>query len=91
MIFVAKNNKTSNNEHKGARNRKAFRKGVSSVLFLEITLKYFSNNNTSFLMLFWNNPLLAQFKQFYASTVVALQATGCLHCLRGMTVDLLMM
>lgn len=88
---MAKNKKTSNNEHKGVRNRKAFRKGVSSMLLLEITLKYFSNNNTNLLMLFCNNPLLAQFKQFYASTVVALQVTGCLHCLRGMTVDLLMM
>lgn len=88
---MAKNNKTSNNEHKGVRNRKAFRKGVSSMLLLEITLKYFSNNNTNFSVLFCNNPLLAQFKQLYASTVVALQATGYLHCLKGMTVDLLMM
>lgn len=59
---MAKNNKISNKEHKGVRNRKAFRKGVSSMFYLEITLKYFSNNNTNFLMMFWNQSLLAQFK-----------------------------
>jgi hypothetical protein len=70
---------------KGLKNRNTFMRKVPSILFLDITLQYFSNSNTDLLMLLWSISIISIF------TVVAPQASECRHCLRGMTVGLSMM